>query len=75
MCQMKMLPLSGFKAETPCSSAPQEYNFPPACDDFLLHLLFNPEDGGDVFLRNVGRFPKYNGIKPPPSTALFFNVF
>jgi hypothetical protein len=22
--------------------------------DFLLHLLFNPEDGGDMFLQNVG---------------------
>jgi hypothetical protein len=21
---------------------------------FLLHLLFDPEDGGDVFLRNIG---------------------
>jgi hypothetical protein len=23
-------------------------------DGFLLDLLFNPEDGGDMFLRNVG---------------------
>jgi hypothetical protein len=22
--------------------------------DFLLGLFFNPEDGGDMFLRNVG---------------------
>jgi hypothetical protein len=25
-------------------------------DDFLHGLFFNPEDGGDIFLRNVGLF-------------------
>jgi hypothetical protein len=31
----------------------------PASADFFLGLIFNPEDGDDVFLRNVGLYPKY----------------
>jgi hypothetical protein len=27
---------------------------PPASAGFLLCLFFDPEDGGDMFLRNVG---------------------
>jgi hypothetical protein len=34
--------------------------FRPACyllhADFLFDLFFVPEDGGDIFLQNVGRF-------------------
>jgi hypothetical protein len=30
---------------------------------WLLDLLFNPEDGGGIFLRNVGEFMRdYNGV-------------
>jgi hypothetical protein len=32
---------------------------------FLLILLFNPEDGGDMFLRNVGSLSTgYKTLKP-----------
>jgi hypothetical protein len=31
-----------------------ELYLPPAFTLFLLGLFFDPEDGGDVFLRNVG---------------------
>jgi hypothetical protein len=30
---------------------------------FLLRLLFDPEDGGDMFLRNVGISLKYAALK------------
>jgi hypothetical protein len=31
---------------------------------FLLSLLFCPEDGGDMFLWNVGMFQKYVALEP-----------
>jgi hypothetical protein len=27
--------------------------------DFLLDLLFDPEDGGSTFLRNIAKIPDY----------------
>jgi hypothetical protein len=30
---------------------------------FLLRLLFHPENGGDVFLRNVGLSPSYTALQ------------
>jgi hypothetical protein len=30
-----------------------------ASDGIFLGLFFDPEDGGDMFLRNVGHFPNY----------------
>jgi hypothetical protein len=37
------------------------YCLPPASAGFLLTLIFYPEDGGDIFLRNIALsfFPKY----------------
>jgi hypothetical protein len=35
---------------TPCS---WELSVPPAPAAFVLRLLFDPEDGGDMFSRNV----------------------
>jgi hypothetical protein len=46
---------------TPCSS---ELNLPPAFRAFLLRLLFDPEDGGDMFLRNVALSPNYTALQP-----------
>jgi hypothetical protein len=38
---------------TPCS--PLSFNLPATCLlAGLLKLFFDPEDGGDMFLRNVG---------------------
>jgi hypothetical protein len=31
---------------------------------FLLGLLFDPEDGDDMFLRRVGIFPNYAALRP-----------
>jgi hypothetical protein len=36
----------------------------PASASFLLSLLFDHEDGGDIFLGNVWISPKYKVIKP-----------
>jgi hypothetical protein len=36
----------------------------PASADFLLSLLLNSEDGGDMFLRNVELSPNYTALKP-----------
>jgi hypothetical protein len=35
---------------------------PPSSTDFFLALLFDPEDGGDLFSRNVGLSPSYTAI-------------
>jgi hypothetical protein len=37
--------------------------------DFLHGLLFNPEDGGSMFLQNVyGLLPDYTALMPEDST-------
>jgi hypothetical protein len=41
-------PTSGSK------SKPSKLTLPPASTGFLLGLLFDPEDGGDMFPLNVG---------------------
>jgi hypothetical protein len=44
--------------------------------DFLLRLLFYPEDEGDMFLRNIGGLlPNYNGfqVRRPYSTFASFS--
>jgi hypothetical protein len=37
----------------------KKFRFPHAFPSFLRYLLFRPEDGGDMFLRNVGPSPNY----------------
>jgi hypothetical protein len=36
-----------------------EVNWPHGCAGFFLGLLFDPEDGNDMFLRIVGLWPNY----------------
>jgi hypothetical protein len=36
---------------------------PTASVCFMLGSLFNPEDGGDMILRNVGIFPNYGVLQ------------
>jgi hypothetical protein len=38
--------------------------FPSASVCFLLALFFCPEDGGDMFVRNVGISPNYTALQP-----------
>jgi hypothetical protein len=42
---------------------------PPASVGFLLDLFFDPKDGGDIFLRNVGLSPKYAVLHPEDRTV------
>jgi hypothetical protein len=36
----------------------------PISPGFLILSLFNPEDGGDIFFRNVGLSPNYTALQP-----------
>jgi hypothetical protein len=45
----------------PCSS---ELSFPTAYIGFLLGLLFDPKDGGDMLRRNVGFSMNYTALQP-----------
>jgi hypothetical protein len=36
-----------------------QLSLPPASADFSFGLNVNPEDGDNIFLRNVGLYPKY----------------
>jgi hypothetical protein len=46
-----------------------EYNFPSASTDFLLDLLFDSEDGGNIFLRSIGFSSIYMRYKPQDHTV------
>jgi hypothetical protein len=39
-------------------------SFPPVFVGFLLGLLFDPEEGDDIFLRNVSLSLKYTALRP-----------
>jgi hypothetical protein len=36
----------------------------PVSAGFLLGLLFDPEEGGDMFLRNIEISPTYTAVTP-----------
>jgi hypothetical protein len=36
----------------------------PASAGFLFEVLFNPDDGGDPFLKNVRLSPNYVALQP-----------
>jgi hypothetical protein len=48
-----------------------ELSLPSAPSGFLLGFLFEPEDGGDMFLRNVGLPPNTQTVLTAQNTALF----
>jgi hypothetical protein len=63
----------------PCSS---EERMAPAPAGFLLGLLFDPEYGGDTFLRNVGFSHNYKALQPrtaarnsDPAVQHYMNTF
>jgi hypothetical protein len=56
---------SGLKSKQ--SKNPAEKGRQTSSAGFLLSILFDLEDGGDMFLRNVGLFPNY----PPREPQIF----
>jgi hypothetical protein len=48
---------------------------PPACVRYLLGSLFEPGEGGNMFLRNDGPSPTYISIQPRrPDTSEFKKI-
>jgi hypothetical protein len=41
----------------------------------LLGLFFDPEDGGDMLLQNVGSLPKGYTVLYPRRSELFSDIF
>jgi hypothetical protein len=41
------------------------FNLPAASGSFCLRSLFDPEDGGDIFLRNVLFYSNYRALGNP----------
>jgi hypothetical protein len=65
-----MVKLTHSPLPTSLSAAQQKLRQPslqPAPGGLLLGLLFNPEDGGNMSLQNVGLFPNYTTQKTMPS--------
>jgi hypothetical protein len=46
----------------------------PASAGFLLGIHFDPEDGGDMFLRNIGLSPIYAALQPRRYYSILFVV-
>jgi hypothetical protein len=42
---------------------------------FSLELLFDPEDGGDIFLQIFGISPNYTGVTTQKTVLFFFSLF
>jgi hypothetical protein len=51
------------KQETIRSGWKTKLNSPSVSIGFLLGLLFGPEDGGDMFFRNVGLSSNYTALQ------------
>jgi hypothetical protein len=54
---------SGSKNE-PSNKLAVELSLPPASAGLLLGLLFGPEDGGDMYLRNILLSSNYMALRP-----------
>jgi hypothetical protein len=52
------------------SSGSKRCKLPPASAEFLLPLLLDSEDAGDMFLRNVGLYPNHTEFNPEYRTLL-----
>jgi hypothetical protein len=46
-----------------------KYNFPSASAGFLLGLLFESDDRGEIFLRSIGFFSIYTRYNPEDPTV------
>jgi hypothetical protein len=46
----------------PAEASSARLSLPSASASFLLSSLFDPEDGGDVFLQNFRNSPKYKAL-------------
>jgi hypothetical protein len=56
---VSILRVEGYPKQETSRSKLHWLSFLLASAGFLLGLLFNPEDGGDIFLCNVGLPPEY----------------
>jgi hypothetical protein len=55
---------------------PSKMRQQPVFGNFLLCLLFDSEDGGDMLLRNVGLSHSYQALQPKrPNSSGFVNIF
>jgi hypothetical protein len=61
MCQWNISPLSSGLKSKPGKKPVAELRLLPA---FVGTLLFDPEDGGDIFVRNVWLSPNYTALPP-----------
>jgi hypothetical protein len=52
------------KAKQENSTSRSTLSFPRVSAGFLFRLLFDPEDGDDIFLRNIGFSPNYTALQP-----------
>jgi hypothetical protein len=49
--------------DSPTFRRKHSLSLPPACAGFLLGLLFNPEEGGDMFVRNLRLSLSYKALQ------------